>query len=54
MPPDVSTELAKEKKTAEGQMAEIARLEAEVTELRARKTTLQGEFDAYRAKYRLK
>lgn len=54
MPPDVSEELEKAREKADGQTAEINLLEAEIKELQARKRTLQGEFDSYRAKYQIK
>jgi hypothetical protein len=54
LPPDVTTELAQARKRAEEQTAEVAKLEAEVTELGSRKRSLQKEFDAYRAKYQVK
>lgn len=54
MPGDVSEELAKARKSGEQQAEEIAKLEAEVAALDARKRTLQSEFDSYRAKYQAK
>jgi len=54
MPPDMSAELEKAGKEVETQTTEVARLEAEVEELAARKRSLQSEFDAYRAKYQIK
>jgi peptidoglycan hydrolase CwlO-like protein len=54
LPPDVSADLAKARKTSEQQTAEIAELEKEVAVLETRKRTLQNEFDAYRAKYQIK
>jgi len=54
MPPDLSSELEKAKKQADKQTAEIARMETEISELEARKRSLQNEFDSYRAKYQVK
>lgn len=54
LPPDVSKELAEVKKVAERQSAEVAALETEVAALEAKKRSLQGEFDAYQAKYQVK
>lgn len=54
MPPDVSGELEKARKTAEEQTAEINSMETEIKDLQARKRALQAEFDSYRAKYQLK
>ena len=53
-PPDVSAELTKEKDQAEMLTAEIARLEAEISDLQQRKHAVQAEFDSYRAKYQVK
>jgi chromosome segregation ATPase len=54
LPPDVSVELEAAKKEAEEQTAEVARLEAEVSVLQARKRSLQDEFDTYRVKHQVK
>ncbi len=54
LPPDVSSELSEAKKTYEQQNAEVERLEREAAALDARKSSLQSEFDAYRAKYQVK
>lgn len=54
LPPDVSTDLAEAKTLSEKQTAEVAGLETEVAGLEARKHSLQGEFDAYKAKYQVK
>lgn len=54
MPPDLSSELEKARKQADKQTAEIARMETEISELEARKRSLQNEFDTYRAKYQVK
>ena len=54
MPPDVSGELEAARKKADEQTAQIQSMENEIKELQARKRTLQGEFDSYRAKYQLK
>lgn len=53
MPPDVSLELEKAGKQEREQLAEIARLDAEVAGVTAKKRALQAEFDSYRAKYPL-
>lgn len=54
LPPDVSEELEKARKTADEQTARIQTMEAEVKQLQERKRLLQSEFDSYRAKYQLK
>ena len=54
IPPDVSTELAEAKKLSEKQSAEVADLEREIAVLEMRKLSLQGEFEAYQAKYKVK
>ena len=54
LPPDVSSELAEAKQVSAKQAGEITALEAEVAELEARKRSLQDEFTAYQAKYRVK
>lgn len=54
MPEDVSEELKKTRKDSEQQIEEVAKLEAQITELDGRKRTLQSEFDSYRAKYQVK
>ena len=54
MPPDVSEELEKVRKTEKEQTARISALETEINSLQERKRELQGEFDSYRAKYQLK
>ncbi len=54
LPPDVTAELAEAKQLSEKQSAEVAALEAEVAALEARKRVMQGEFDAYQAKYQVK
>ncbi len=54
LPPDQSADLEKARKSAEEQTAEVAKLEAELSGLSARKRALQSEFDTYRAKHALK
>ena len=54
IPPDVSSELAEAKKLSEKQSAEVADLEREIAVLEMRKLSLQGEFEAYQAKYKVK
>jgi chromosome segregation ATPase len=54
LPADVSADLAEAKAESEKQTAEVAGLESEVAALDARKRSLQGEYDAYRAKYQVK
>ncbi len=54
LPPDVSSQLAEAKSTAEKQGTEVAALESQVAELDARKRTLEKEFDTYRVKYPVK
>lgn len=54
LPPDVSADLEKAELRAKEQAAEVARLEAEITDLQFRKRTIQAEFDSYRAKYQAK
>lgn len=54
LPPDVTAELAEAKQLSEKQSADVAALEAEVASLESRKRALQGEFDAYQAKYQVK
>ena len=54
LPPDVSGDLVEAKQLAEKQSSEVAGLETEVAALEAKKRSLQGEFDAYRAKYQIK
>lgn len=54
LPPDVSSQLEETRKLAEKQSAEVAELETEVAALEARKRSLQGEFEAYQAKYQAK
>lgn len=54
VPPDVSKELEAARKLSKEQVAEIERLDAEITGLQARKASLQQEFDNYRAKYQVK
>ncbi|MES2922915.1 MAG: hypothetical protein V4819_15275 [Verrucomicrobiota bacterium] len=54
LPPDVSADLVEAKQLAEKQATEMAGLETEVAALETRKRALQNEFDAYRAKYRVK
>jgi predicted RNase H-like nuclease (RuvC/YqgF family) len=52
LPPDVTAELSKARKIAEEQVAQISRLEAELSESLERARILQENFDAYRAKYK--
>ncbi len=54
IPPDVSTELAEAKKLSEKKSAEVADLEREIAVLEMRKLSLEGEFEAYQAKYKVK
>lgn len=54
LPPDVSSDLVEAQQLSEKQAAEVAGLEKEVEGLETRKRSLQGEFDAYRAKYQVK
>jgi len=54
LPPDVSVQLEETRKLAGRQAEEVAALEAEVAGLESRKRELQGEFDAYKAKYQVK
>ena len=54
IPPDVSTELAEAKKLSEKKSAEVADLEREIAVLEMQKLSLQGEFEAYQAKYKVK
>jgi len=54
LPHDMSADLGKARKTADEQTAEEKKLEDEVTKLMAQKRTLQGDFDAWRAKHSMK
>jgi peptidoglycan hydrolase CwlO-like protein len=53
LPPDVSEELQEKRKEISDQQAEIKKLEMEIQEQQERKNTLQREFDAYKAKYKI-
>jgi hypothetical protein len=53
LPPDVSDDLAAAKKEAAERSGEVRKLEAEVAALEDRKRSLQADYDAYRAKYRV-
>ncbi len=54
LPPDVSKELDEAGKTFASQSAELTGLETEVAALEAKKRSLEDEFKAYQAKYRVK
>lgn len=54
LPPDISKDLAEARQLSEKQTVEVAALEKEVAVLDAKKRSLQGEFEAYRAKYQVK
>ena len=54
LPPDMSADLEKARKTEEEQAAEEKKLEDEVSKVMAQKRTLQAEFDAWRAKHSMK
>jgi predicted trehalose synthase len=51
LPQDRSPELAKARKTAQGQAAEVARVEAEISQLQVRKANVEMAFDEYKRKY---
>ena len=51
LPEDVSPQLAKAEDLLKEQTEELTKLEAETAELEAKRSALQKEFDAYRAKY---
>jgi len=51
LPPDMSADLEKARKTVEGKSIEVMKLEAEVSGLSARRRALQAEFDTWRAKH---
>ncbi len=54
LPPDMTEELGKARKTSEEQAAEEKKLEDEISKVMARKRSLQAEFDAWRAKHSMK
>lgn len=54
LPPDVSDQLVEAKALSDKQTAEVASLETEVTQLEAKKHSLESDFQAYQAKYQIK
>ena len=54
LPPDRSAELLEARKTADAQVADLAKLEVEISKLQARKAQLTKEFDEYKRKYAIR